>query len=107
MSLHSTLADLGACPPALDWVGGRDLDTAWRECQRGDWLIWLMREAAAAAYAAADAAASSAGAAYARAARAAADAAAADAVASAAADAVRRRFPEPTVHVRWLIGEVR
>jgi len=35
------LRELGACGDAVQWVGNRDLPTAWRECQRADWMLWL------------------------------------------------------------------
>lgn len=41
------LLDLGACDDAVAWVGDRDEATAWRECERGDWLIWYLRESRA------------------------------------------------------------
>jgi hypothetical protein len=44
--LRESLRRLGACAEAIDWVGERDLDTAWRECTRVDWMLWLaMRKA--------------------------------------------------------------
>ena len=30
-----------ACPEAVEWVGKRDLATAWQDCERADWLLWL------------------------------------------------------------------
>ena len=39
--LKTQLKRLGACCDAVTWVGARDLATAWRECLRGDWLLWL------------------------------------------------------------------
>lgn len=35
------LAQLKACEEAVAWVGSRDLATAWRECERADWMLWL------------------------------------------------------------------
>ncbi len=32
---------LSACSDAVQCVGDRDLASAWRECPRGDWLLWL------------------------------------------------------------------
>ena len=34
-----------ACTEALEWLSDRDLDTAWAECPRGDWLLWLTAKA--------------------------------------------------------------
>src|SRR5271154_5536938 len=41
MSLKSKLKALGACEEAVEWVGDRQLSTAWSECERGDWMLWL------------------------------------------------------------------
>ena len=35
------LKDMGACQPALDWVGSRDLPGAWAECTEPSWMFWL------------------------------------------------------------------
>ena len=40
-TLQGRLNDLGACQDAITWVYYRDLPTAWAECQRGDWMLWL------------------------------------------------------------------
>lgn len=40
-SLRSRLISLYACDEALEWVGRRSLQTAWRLCERGDWMLWL------------------------------------------------------------------
>ena len=34
-----------ACTESLEWLSDRDLDTAWAECPRGDWLLWLTAKA--------------------------------------------------------------
>jgi hypothetical protein len=34
-----------ACSPSLTWLAGRDLATAWAECGRGDWMLWLAARA--------------------------------------------------------------
>lgn len=36
-----------ACEDALDWVGERDAAAAWRECDRGNWLLWAADRAGA------------------------------------------------------------
>jgi hypothetical protein len=33
------------CAPAVEWLGERDLETAWSECERGDWMLWLATRA--------------------------------------------------------------
>jgi len=35
------LKKLNACGDAVKWVGDRDMQTAWAECERGDWMLWL------------------------------------------------------------------
>lgn len=37
-----TLRAMRACPEALAWAEshGGDLPALWRDCQRGDWLLW-------------------------------------------------------------------
>lgn len=44
--LLSFLAYKGACYGAIEWLGSRDLLTAWAECLRGDWMLWLAARAA-------------------------------------------------------------
>jgi hypothetical protein len=39
------LTNINACSPALEWVGDRDLSTAWAQCQRGDWMLWIASRA--------------------------------------------------------------
>ena len=41
MSLTQHLRELDACSSAIEWVGDRDPATAWAECPRGDWLLWV------------------------------------------------------------------
>ena len=33
------------CEKAVKWIGERDLATAWIECERADWMLWLTDEA--------------------------------------------------------------
>ena len=40
MDLQKQLESMGACSDAREWVDGRDLATAWAECERGDWMLW-------------------------------------------------------------------
>src|ERR1035437_102500 len=35
------LKRLNACNEALKWLGDRDLTACWKECPRGDWMLWL------------------------------------------------------------------
>ena len=44
MSTNIThLSELNACQSAVDWVNAskcRSLETAWKKCERGDWMLW-------------------------------------------------------------------
>jgi hypothetical protein len=40
-NLKRVLIKLGACGNAIDWVGNRDLLTAFAECPHADWMLWL------------------------------------------------------------------
>ena len=35
-----------ACAPALRWIGDRTIEQAWRDCERSDWMCWLLRKIA-------------------------------------------------------------
>jgi len=38
-----TLKEMGACGNALAWCKGYEsLAEAWADCQRGDWMLWLL-----------------------------------------------------------------
>jgi len=41
MKFRNKIIKLKACPEAVEWVGDRDFATAWRECKRADWMLWL------------------------------------------------------------------
>ena len=41
MNVKKVLIELSACREAVEWVAGRDIQTAWNECERGDWLLWI------------------------------------------------------------------
>ena len=45
MQFKEFLESIGACEPALEWVGDRDAETAWAECDQADWLMWLAYDA--------------------------------------------------------------
>jgi hypothetical protein len=34
------LKELGACQKAVEWVGDRTMKEAFRDCPRGDWILW-------------------------------------------------------------------
>ena len=40
-SFRDQLVEMNACREAIEWVGDRDLVTAWMTCQRADWMLWL------------------------------------------------------------------
>ena len=43
MKLSSILSRLDACAEARKWAKSQpDLQTAWRECRRSDWMLWLI-----------------------------------------------------------------
>jgi hypothetical protein len=44
------LASLGACKPAREWVADRTLTECWEQCERLDWLRWLVEAELLAAY---------------------------------------------------------
>ena len=44
MKLSKKLVLLGACTPAIIWNGNRDLKDCWQDCERGDWMLYLMKE---------------------------------------------------------------
>jgi len=41
MTLKSQLTEMSACMSAVNWVNKRGIKTAWRDCPRGDWMLWL------------------------------------------------------------------
>ncbi len=41
MTLKDQLQVMNACHEAVEWVGRRGIKTAWRDCPRGDWMLWL------------------------------------------------------------------
>src|ERR1017187_2989422 len=42
MEPHEILTSLGACPDAVKWSNKyRSAKSAWANCERGDWLLWL------------------------------------------------------------------
>ena len=42
MEPHEILTSLGACPDAVKWSKKyRSAKSAWANCERGDWLLWL------------------------------------------------------------------
>jgi hypothetical protein len=39
--LKTYLKSVNACSESIVWLGDRDLKTAWAECERADWMLWL------------------------------------------------------------------
>jgi len=35
------LRGLGASAEVIEWCEGRGSEEAWRDCQRGDWMLWI------------------------------------------------------------------
>jgi hypothetical protein len=38
--LRTLLNDWGACQEARTWLGDRDADQMWADCERADWMLW-------------------------------------------------------------------
>lgn len=41
--LRKKLKSYNACHGALVWIGDRTPYQAWRQCERGDWLLWTAK----------------------------------------------------------------
>jgi hypothetical protein len=42
------LVNMNACPETVEWARGyRSLSAAWKACDRGDWMLWLIGETTA------------------------------------------------------------
>jgi len=39
--MKEILKKLNACEPAIKWAGNRTIEEIVRNCERGDWLLWL------------------------------------------------------------------
>ena len=46
MSAAAKLTHMGACHEAVEWVGNRTIQQAWRACKRSDWMLWLLKQIA-------------------------------------------------------------
>jgi len=42
MSFKRYLESVGSCSSAVEWVGKKGLNTSWKTCPRGDWLMWFI-----------------------------------------------------------------
>ena len=43
-ALLRDLADRRACREAVDWLNTQaSPEDAWRECERGDWMLWYLK----------------------------------------------------------------
>ena len=40
--VQQQLIGLGACQEAVDWCEGKTLSVAWHDCDRADWMFWLL-----------------------------------------------------------------
>ena len=40
------LRAMQACVPALHWIGNRTIEKAWSDCERSDWMCWLLERIA-------------------------------------------------------------
>ena len=41
-AFQAKLKSLDACSNAMAWAAGKTLSQAWQECQRPDWMLWLL-----------------------------------------------------------------
>jgi len=41
-NLKRLLVKLGACSEAVKWTNGKELAEAWANCERADWMLWLV-----------------------------------------------------------------
>ena len=39
--MRNKLTELAACEEAVEWCGDRSPEEAYRDCERGDWLLWM------------------------------------------------------------------
>jgi len=39
--MKKVLKHFHACKDARDWCADRSIESAWKECERGDWMLWL------------------------------------------------------------------
>ena len=46
MEFYEELEEMGACRSAIMWIvnNGYNLQQAWQNCDRADWMIWLLAE---------------------------------------------------------------
>ncbi|MHA1372072.1 MAG: hypothetical protein ACTSRA_20425 [Promethearchaeota archaeon] len=40
MKFKEHLENINACSPAINWVNDRGIKKAFKECQRGNWMLW-------------------------------------------------------------------
>ena len=40
--LQQQITKLGACEDAVAWCAGKTLSVAWHDCDRADWMFWLL-----------------------------------------------------------------
>ena len=43
VSAAAKLNAMCACQEAMCWIGSRSIEKAWSECERSDWMLWLLR----------------------------------------------------------------
>jgi hypothetical protein len=36
------LIEMEACDEAITWIGNKTLKEAWEQCERADWMMWLL-----------------------------------------------------------------
>src|SRR5574343_161580 len=43
-TLKDLLVELNACKDARPFVGNKKIETAVKQCKRGDWMLWLAKK---------------------------------------------------------------
>jgi len=44
MTFREQLIRLWACEEALEWVGNKSLEEAWKTCKNPEWMIWILTQ---------------------------------------------------------------
>jgi len=42
MTFREQLKKLNACDEALEWVGNKSLEKAWKTCSSSEWMLWVL-----------------------------------------------------------------
>jgi len=44
MAIQKLLEKLSACREGSEWVGDMSASEAWDKCERGDWMLWIVKK---------------------------------------------------------------